>query len=86
MLLSDVCLMSIRYMASASSASLVDMYIRHRSLQFHNMVVLGGGHTLGILRFAVSFLQQVKLEKKALFWRENLKRGTAEFGAEQSID
>ena len=60
MLLSDVCLMSIRYMASASSASLVDMYIRHRSLQFHNMVVLGGGHTLGILRFAVSFLQVVE--------------------------
>ena len=48
MLLSDVCLMSIRYMASAS---LVDMYIRHRSLQFHNMaILLGAGHTLGILR------------------------------------
>ena len=48
MLLSDVCLMSIRYMASAS---LVDMYIRHRSLQFHNMaILLGAGYTLGILR------------------------------------
>ena len=49
MLLSDVCLMSIRYMASAS---LVDMYIRHRSLQFHNMAILllGAGRTLGILR------------------------------------